>query len=78
MTRITGREGAKVGVSILQRWRYRHSSDLRDNLYGLISLFRRSNLSSTTYNYIVSESKVIIDLTLDLLRLAGSLLPLVS
>lgn len=75
---MTKAEALEEPINTLQRWRYRDSYDPRDKLYGLMGLFRRSDLPSITCDYTASASKVFIDLTLDLLHLAGNLLPLIG
>ena len=75
---MTRAEALEQPIRTLQRWRYRDSTDPIDKLYGLMGLFRRSDLPSITCDYTASASKVFTDLTLDLLRLAGNLLPLVG
>lgn len=75
---MTPAEALEQPINTLQRWRYRDSTEPRDKLYGLMGLFRKSDLPSITCDCTASASKVFTDLTLDLLRLAGNLLPLVG
>jgi hypothetical protein len=75
---MTKEEAIENPLNTLQRWRYRESYDPRDKLYGLMGLFRSSDLPSIDCDYTASAAKVFIDLTLDLLHLGGDLLPLVG
>lgn len=75
---LTEDEAWHTPLSTLHRWRHRKSSDPRDKVYGLMGLFDSSDLPSIKCDYTVSAAEVFTDLTLDLFRLTGSLLPLIG
>ncbi|RYP12766.1 hypothetical protein DL765_007144 [Monosporascus sp. GIB2] len=75
---FTREEALNRPLCTLQRWRHREATDPRDKVYALMGLFQDGHLPSINCDYALSTVAVFKRLTLDLLHLEGTLLPLVG
>ncbi|KAH7076317.1 heterokaryon incompatibility protein-domain-containing protein [Paraphoma chrysanthemicola] len=75
---FTREEALQTPLWTLQRWRHREATDPRDKVYALMGLFQDAHFPSITCDYTLSTVAVFKRLTLDLLLLERTLLPLVG